>query len=289
MIKIGFLGCLVLQDEMLYLIENDPSVKKVTLIKNGEEELISEKLDELGIPYELKFFEQLDSSDNNGSTDSSDLDSNSDSGSDSGSDSDSDIEIIIYLLKLGLHAYPKTLKEVVYEEVGKFSKHVNGILLFYGLCGNVLGKVDLELSTKECPVRILRESNNEVVDDCVGAVLNGRENYLKLLKSFNGVGTFIFFPMNSVTAGTLFESDMKKQRFSEEEIYKMNKFMFKECGYKYVGNLDTGLNYTKDVDSSIKRFADRYDFEVIPLEGGNQDLIDYNYKHIKSAIKESLA
>ncbi len=273
--KIGFLGCSILQDEMIYLIEKDPSIKKVTLIKNGEEESISKKFREQGISFEEKYLEQLDLKEAKSESD--------------------EIEIVVWILELGLHEFPKVLKQTVYENVDSFSKHVNGILIFYGLCGNVLGKIDEDLSTDDCVVRILRESNGDVVDDCIGATVNGRANYLSLLKSFKGVGTFIFTPMFSATTGEFFEYKKAKMNLSEEEILEMNRFMFRECRYKYVAKLDTGLYYTSDVDSMNEEFANKYDFEVIDLdsdvmdldpEGGYQILFNNNYNFIKDAIKE---
>ena len=45
------------------------------------------------------------------------------------------------MLELALHATPEHLKEVVYGKAREMAEYSDGILLFYGLCGNVLGKV----------------------------------------------------------------------------------------------------------------------------------------------------
>lgn len=271
MIKLGFLGCGMLQDEIIHLIKRDSHIKHVTLVKNGEEGSISEKLKQNGILFSEKTIDQLE-------LEKTDKKFDEDFCS---------IEIIIWVLEIGLHEFPKILKENVYKVIEIFRPHVDGILLFYGLCGNVLGKVEQEMSTCKCAVWILRDDNNEVVDDCIGATLEGRKNYQNLLKSFHGVGTLIFTPMFAAATDEFFERNMRKTGLSEEQAFKMNKYMFDECGYRYVGKLKTGLEYTKDFDANIRRFAERYGFEIKDVGIGSQVLFEKNYDRIKKHIREN--
>jgi hypothetical protein len=71
----------------------------------------------------------------------------------------------------------------------------DGIFLFYGLCGNVLGKIEEDFKTLDCKICILKEENGEIVDDCIGAVLGDRGRCLEVLKSCKGIGTFFLTPM----------------------------------------------------------------------------------------------
>jgi len=43
----------------------------------------------------------------------------------------------------------------------------DGVMVFYGLCGNVLGSVENDLSQPECLVRILKDEDGEIADDCI--------------------------------------------------------------------------------------------------------------------------
>ena len=108
--------------------------------------------------------------------------------------------LFIKLVGLRLHTYPELLKKYIYDEIKEIQQQtsINNILLFYGLCGNVLGEVEQDFNTKDFQVFILKEDNGDIVDDCIGAVLEGRQNYLKLLKSFNRVGTLIQIPMEAM-------------------------------------------------------------------------------------------
>ena len=277
--SIGILACRMLEDEIVYLAETDPGIREITVIGNGEQAGLTEKFDELGIKYTVV----PDVSSLKDRTPAGQGGSMPEQSSAAGQD-DAGFSLVVWELEVGLHEIPKTLKEAVYENIRAFSEKVNGIMLFYGLCGNVLGKVESECSTADCPVMVLRDYDNEVVDDCIGATIGGRGPYLSLLKSFHGEGTFIFTPMYAATTEEFFEYSRDRKGLTEEEMYEMNQFMFDECNYKHVGNLETGLHYTKNVEENIKRFADKYHFDVIPLSGGSQDLFVENFRRLKEAV-----
>lgn len=259
---IGVLNCKILQDEILYLIETDPEIKEITVIENGQHDEFIKKLDKIGRKYKtIPSFHSLP----NISTNSGD-----------------GFSIIIYNVELGLHSVPKKLKEYVYEILHQFSQKVNGIYLMYGLCGNVLGNVEKDFKDV-CPVVILKEADGSVVDDCVGATLGGRKQYLNLLKSFKSVGTFIYTPMFSHSPFADFFM-YPKDRFSEEDIFNMNKMIIEASNYKRVGKLHTGLNYTENFDENINRIAKLYNLEVIELEGGNQKIFADCFNELKMKL-----
>ena len=267
MAKIGILACKMLQDEIIYLIQNDPDVHDVVVIENGEHPEFIKKMEKCGLSYTL-----IPSVD-----DMPDIDSSACSDS---------LSVVVWNLQLGLHEFPKKLKEEVYECAEIFAKKVSGIYLLYGLCGNVLGKIesDFESLCPTCPIVILRDNDGEIVDDCIGATIGGRRAYLNLLKSFKGVGTFIFTPMYSASADEFFGYSRRQHTLTEEQIVEMNKYMFKAANYKRVANLETGLHYNENTEENLQKFADRYEFEVIQLSGGNQEIFWNCYEKLKSII-----
>ncbi|MFY9408964.1 MAG: DUF1638 domain-containing protein [Methanosarcina flavescens] len=56
-------------------------------------------------------------------------------------------------MELGLHRSPKELKIKVYETIKALAPFSSGILLFYGLCGNVLGTLKKTLNIVQSHVR----------------------------------------------------------------------------------------------------------------------------------------
>lgn len=262
----GILNCKMLQDEIVYLIENDPDIKDVTIIENGEHLEFARKLDELGIQYRLTpMIHSVQ-----------DLTDREDRGS-------AGISLIVWNLELGLHEFPQKLKEEVYSDLKIFAGKADGIYLLYGLCGNVLGHVEDDFKDI-CPVVILRDPDGEIVDDCIGATIGGRRNYLNLLRSFQGVGTFIFTPMYEATSDEFFNYSRNKRGLTDEQIIEMNKFMFEASNYKRIARLETGLHYTKDTDAALKKFADTYNFEVFDLKGGHQQVFEDCYQKLKTRI-----
>lgn len=278
MVIMGILACKMLQDEIVHLIQNDSEISDIIVVKNEEHTEFVEKLESLGISYRfISNIEELPDISNSNSTSASD------------SASDSSFTLVVWQLDLGLHEMPILLKKKVYEYLPMFMSKTNGILLFYGLCGNVLGNVESDFKSETCPVMILRDKDGIVIDDCIGGAFGGREEYAKVLKSFGGVGTFIFTPMYATYAATdFFGFGQAAAGFTDEKMYELNKFMFESSGYKQVANLKTGLHYTKNVKENIQIFADKYQLNVISLNGGHQRLFEDCYQKAKEKAKEKV-
>jgi len=266
MTVIGILNCKMLQDEIIYLIEHDSDIKEIVVVENEEHYEFIQKLEKLNIPYKL--MPMIHSV-----PDLKDREDRDEPG----------ISLIIWNLELGLHEFPKKLKDQVYSDLRIFANKADGIYLLYGLCGNVLGHVEEDFADA-CPIVILRDSEGFIVDDCIGATIGGRRPYLNLLKSFKGVGTFIFTPMYEATSDEFFNYSRDRRGLTQEQIIEMNKFMFEASNYKRVARLETGLHYTTNTDEAVKKFAETYDFEIFNLEGGHQQIFDDCYRKLKDKI-----
>jgi hypothetical protein len=184
--KIGILACKMLQDEIIYLIQNDPKIQDIAVIEGHHTEF-AEKLDKLNISYQLiPSIEMI-----------SDIDPAADHSHDT-------VSFIVWNLKFGLHDVPKFFKEEVYKSTELLAKKVNGICLFYGSCGSVLDNIEEDFKSI-CPLVILRDKDGYIADDCICATIGGRLAYRDFLKSLRGAATLIFTPMYSATAEEYFE------------------------------------------------------------------------------------
>ncbi len=170
------LSCKILQDEVVHILENDSSVNEALVVANGQEDDFTSKLQKVGISYWLLSADKLPVD-----TETYKNDSHS-------------YTVMVYMVELALHELPKTLKTEVYKLLEKLSKYSSGILLFYGLCGNVFDKIktDFEHLEKSCPVRILQD-DTRTVDDCVGVTLGGCSEYLSTLKKFSDQGDIFIY------------------------------------------------------------------------------------------------
>jgi len=261
----SIISCKIMQDEIIWILENDSSIDEVLVVDNENIREFVEKLDKVNLHYKVFSLEDISSlpeikSECNKYT------------------------VLIHLMELGLHRSPKELKIKVYETIQTLAPFSSGILLFYGLCGNVLGDVekDFQRSSISCPVRILKDKDHRIVDDCIGATVGGVQNYLRILKSVSDAGTYLFTPMYS--KGWREILDLNKLNKDPAKALKLMKKTHEMIGYKRVAKINTGLEYTENFDASIREFADLFDFEILEFDDGNQEIFKDCYNELKMEI-----
>jgi hypothetical protein len=259
---ISIIGCRMFEDEIVHLLENDPEIEKIIVVKNEDCSGIMRKMMEAGIPHKMLPLEEIpEKQEGKGLT------------------------LVIYVLELALHAIPENLKKTVYSQVEIMAPRSDGILLFYGLCGNVLGKIEEDFKALGCKIFILKEENGEIVDDCIGAVLGGRGRYLEVLKSCKGIGTFFLTPM---WAANWREMIRTAGLSKDPDDINMSKFVFDYAGYKRVARINTGLAYEKEFEACVREFSALFDFEITDLEG-TMKLVESCYTKTKTSVLESSA
>jgi Protein of unknown function (DUF1638). len=252
-----------MQDEIVWLFSNDPEINKIIIVENNNISEFTEKLNEQQVSHEIIPFEKIpDILVETGECESI---------------------VVVNLLELGLHAVPKTLKSEVYQSIREMIPFSDGILLFYGLCGNVLGKVEEDFCFEKdgCIVRILRD-DERIVDDCIGATVGGGSNYLKLLKTHSKEPAFFFTPMYASSWRELLSID--KYNPDPEKAFKMAKMVNDMAGYSRVAKVNTGLTYVKDIDAKIDEYANLFGYSTFEVSG-NQEIFEKCYFSIKDEIK----
>ena len=70
----------------------------------------------------------------------------------------------------------KNLQRQVVSAVKEMARNVDSVLLGYGLCGNALNHAQDLFSEVSVPVMLPMDEDHPV-DDCVGLIIGGRENY----------------------------------------------------------------------------------------------------------------
>jgi hypothetical protein len=259
---LSIVSCKIMQDEIVWLLTNDSETNKIIIVENENISEFTEKLNEQNISYEITPFESiscvLEKYDENKLT------------------------VIVNLLQLGLHAVPKKLRSEVYQSIREMIPFSNGILIFYGLCGNVLGNVeeDFCLEKDDCTVRILRD-DERIVDDCIGATVGGGANYLKLLKSHSKEPAFFFTPMYASSWREILNID--KLHSNPEKALKMAKKVNDLAGYSRVAKVNTGLTYVKNIDEKIEEYAKLFGYSTFEVSG-TQEIFEKCYLSIKKEI-----
>ncbi|MGB9941207.1 DUF1638 domain-containing protein [Methanosarcina sp.] len=261
----SIISCKIMQDEIIWILENDSSIDEIIIVDNENIWEFVEKLDKVNLQYKVLSLEDISSLPEIKSECKK-------------------YTVLIHLMELGLHRSPKELKIKVYETIKTLAPFSSGILLFYGLCGNVLGNVekDFEHSSISCPVRILKDKDHRIVDDCIGATVGGFNDYLRILKSVSDAGTYLFTPMYSKGWRELIQLD--KLNKDPAKALKLMKKTHEMIGYKRVAKINTGLEYTENFDASIREFAELFDFEILEFDDGNQKIFEDCYNELKVEI-----
>ncbi len=256
----SIVACRMYEDEIVYLLENDTDLDDVVLIENGGHHGLARKLTDVGYAHRVLPLDKIKRNPEGGKA--------------------KKITLIINIIEFGLDASPSTLRDVVYTEIKHLTEKSDLILLLYGLCGNVLGNVEKDFESSPCIVRILKDKDGEIVDDCIGALLGGRASYLETLKSFKGTGVYFLSPMGAANWRELLQSS--RLALSQDDM-SIAKYVFDYSGYKKVAKINTGLSNEKRFDEHVADFARCFDFDVVNISGCST-LIEECYRKAKSEI-----
>ena len=189
-----------------------------------------------------------------------------------------ELVVVVNVLKMALHSDGKLLKDEVYKNIRDMSLFSNGILLFYGLCGNYLGDIGNDLVDLGCPIYFLTDNDDKRVDDCIAVALGGNKRYEETLSRYHGVGIF-FTPMWAFNW-----RDIDNEVSNSSKSQSLGS-MLNNLGYQKVAKLDTGLHYISDfeVESKIGEFARSYNLEIVGLQG-NTEIADRCYRQAKDEL-----
>jgi len=154
MAVLGIISCQILELEFAHLLANDPEVSAVNILDNEFSRELSEAISRKTKvrPKSLVSIAEYASTASDG------------------------LEVIIRVMKVGLHSVIKDLRNGVRQAAIEMEPYVDAILLGYGLCGNALKDHDELLPASVVPV-LLPMDGDHPVDDCVGLIIGGRENY----------------------------------------------------------------------------------------------------------------
>lgn len=106
------------------------------------------------------------------------------------------VAVVVNLLRPGLHSDIELLKAEVYKNIREMAPFSDNILIFFGMCGHVLGNLEEDFAELGCPLSFLKDKNGEIVEDCISLALGGNGAYAKsMLEDSVMGGTFYMTPM----------------------------------------------------------------------------------------------
>jgi hypothetical protein len=211
---IAVIGCQVLEDEVSHVIGTDPEIQSIFVLESPQAMGIADKFRRLGREHvhEVKP-EDLDAA----------LPQNG-------------LSAVVWIKPIGLHQSPAHLREEVVANARQLAPLCDSILIFYGLCGNAFRGIDDIAEEFDVPLIILRDGQGLIVDDCIGAVLGGSEEYRAFLLRDKGGYT-----LNTMWAAN-WRHFMVETQFLHDPNDPEEVGMVLQClDYRNVVMLDTGL------------------------------------------------
>ena len=231
---LGVLTCEILELEFGHLLSTDSEVARVTVLEDGQSARLLSRLDSQRDGH-LRRISRLDEFTRDGG---------------------SQLEALVRVLELGLHIWPKKLREALLEAAQEMSQYVDALLLGYGLCGNALEAPEKLLSDVGVPVFIPMDEDHPV-DDCVGLLIGGRERYYA--EQCKVAGTFFITPGWSSHWQRLF--DLQTGGVSIE----MAKRMFEN--YERTLVISSPVMSEEEMRHGIREFVEMFGFRIEACDG----------------------
>lgn len=254
---LGVISCQLFEDELVHLVNRDRDIRAVIVVRNDDSTELLKKL-ELRPPGcsvmvigedEIPSFPMPEG-----------------------------YSLLLWIKPMALHSKPEKLNEEVIDCIGRLEKKCGAILLFYGLCGNAFRKFDAAVERFDVPIIILRDGKGEIVDDCIGTVLGGTDEYYQMLKRSSG--TFFLTPMWAEHWRLLFH---KVQILPDPNDIEGARYIFQNVGYKKVMKLNTGLGDQERFERNIDEFASIFEFAREDV-GCTLKVIEETYDKAKGSI-----
>ncbi len=259
------IGCPILEDELIYSIMNDKEEKDIRIVNTEPSESLLRKLDRNRIRYAVIGEDEILEKGIAGR--------------------DCDFSIIIKMLDMALHRKPEELRERIEQDIISFSKVSGAIALYYGMCGNYGWDVTKWAEEKGlCPVLVFRDRKGNVCYDCIAVAVGGTDKYRKLLRAHTG---HMYFTPGVAVNWNDFVATGEPSEGGWKNNKERLKWLFEQCNYDSVLQIDTGLGDYGEMRKSVKEFAETYDFEIIEADDQWPDLYpaDKLYNDAKKASK----
>ena len=265
--RIGIVACEIFEEELLKLLSEYDNIDRIILVSNDSSKEFQKMLEskynyeKISIARELcstRFLKRQ-----------------------------APLEVVVNILPFALHLYAEDIKREVVAASKEIEKHVDYILLLYGLCGNALGSIrELLINSKiKVPFDILTNENGEIMDDCICALIGSSENYLNELEQTTNI--FFMTPGWAKLWPRLIEE--KTRNVDPEKIAELSQMDVKEkfkmalgsSDYKRVIGIELDFIDKSNFRARCKEFASHFNSEVVMKEGTINTLRDSFDKALK--------
>jgi hypothetical protein len=267
---LSIVACRMLEDELVHLLSADGDVRELLLVDGMQALSLSAKLRAQNHPHLLLGQDSIAPHLLGRQSHPGGIFSRS-----SAHPKSEELTIVVSPLRLGLHSDLELLKSAVYDNVRRLSAFSDGILIFYGKCGNALADLEHDLSDLACQLYFLTDEQGERIDDCIALALGGNENYDRTLAEHQDVALFMT-PMWASNWRAMGDETASGKRLDLGA-------MLKGTGMRKVARIDTGLCFEPGFDEKVEGFAREFGLQRIELLGGT-NVAEGCYERAKSRL-----
>ena len=268
---LSIIACKMLEDELVHLLSADREVRELLLVDGRECLNLSGKLGAQNRPHILLGLDKIALHLKERQSRPGCIFSRR-----SAPPKASDLVVVVSPLRLGLHSDLELLKAAVHDNNRRLSAFSDGILIFYGKCGNALADLEHDLSDLSCPLYFLTDEQGERIDDCIAAALCGNENYDRALVENQDVALFMT-PMWASNWKVMGQEDAASGKRRDLGA------MLKGTGMRKVARIDTGLCFEPGFIEKVDGFAREFGLQRIELQGGTA-VAKGSYERAKSCL-----
>jgi hypothetical protein len=253
---LGIISCHVFEDEIVHLLSNDETIDRIGIVESQESRGLFDKLAKAGKGDQVQYRKEVSVEE--------------------GPPGDG-FTVIVRILPISFHQTPAALRAMVMSEIWKMEPSCSSVLVLYGLCGNAFKNIDSLTSGLRTSVIILKDCREKIVDDCIGAVLGGTEEYLNFLLTDKGG-----YPLNTMWASNFRQFMKEIQLLGEGSDIEDAKFVFQCMNYSKIVELDTGLG-GEAYHQRIQEIAGLFGFEVLRVPC-TLKVMDVSYRRAKECL-----
>jgi hypothetical protein len=255
MARIGVITCQILELEFAHVLSNDPEILEIGVFKDAFSEELLSKLENSSEKkvHRLSMGEAFPTKKTDGFT------------------------VLVQVLEVGLHSNIANLTFGVTAAVEKMAPFVDAMILGYGLCGNALNHAADLFKDVRIPV-LLPMDQDHPVDDCVGLIIGGRENY---------------YAEQCQCAGTMFMNsgfsrhwkEILSPTLPEKLAAKKDKIMKRlMANYQRCLILPTPVLGESELKENIREFSNKYDLKT-DIRPGTLTLLENAWEAVKQAAR----
>jgi hypothetical protein len=229
---LSIVGCVVLSDELSYVLSRDNNLSRAFIIDNEEGHLLSRKLEKKDIETEI-----IEPSEMHRAS------------------IQDRFSVLIWLNDASLCMKAREQRNRAHFAIANLAEHSGLCLCFYGRCHGAFDHLEELEGDVKVPLMVLTDVAGDMVEDCKAASMGGQTEYQRTISS--NPDTFFLTP------GWVEEWYRNHEHLGKKQMRQSARSLLQENGYCEIMKLDNGLGESERVEEHLGYFSSSENIRVI--------------------------